>query len=91
MGFLTPVYRQCAVSFTDFWEEYKSIFPYKRHKASSKIETFLLKSSFFNSFAFSYFITKCFLLLQEVYYQLSLYKIETFPYLKYFHYLLHFR
>jgi len=30
---------KCAVSFTDFWEEYKSVFPYKRHKASSKIET----------------------------------------------------
>jgi len=36
---LPPVYRQCAVSFTDFWDEYKSVFPYKRHKASSKIET----------------------------------------------------
>lgn len=36
---LPPVYRQCAVSFTDFWEAYKSVFPSKRHKASSKKET----------------------------------------------------
>ncbi len=33
---LPPVYRQCAVSYTDFWEAYADIFPSKRHKAVDK-------------------------------------------------------
>ena len=33
---LPPVYRQCAVCYTDFWEAYKVIFPSKRHKAVGK-------------------------------------------------------
>jgi IS1 family transposase len=33
---LPPVYRQCAVSYTDFWEAYKSVFPSKRHKSVGK-------------------------------------------------------
>ena len=33
---LPPVYRQCAVAYTDFWEAYHSIFPSKRHKAVDK-------------------------------------------------------
>lgn len=33
---LPPVYRQCAVSYTDFWEAYNSIFPSKRHRAVGK-------------------------------------------------------
>ncbi|WP_420812599.1 IS1 family transposase [Nitrosococcus wardiae] len=28
---LPAVYRQCAVSYTDFWEAYEAIFPAKRH------------------------------------------------------------
>lgn len=33
---LPPVYRQCAVAYTDFWQSYKSIIPSKRHKAVGK-------------------------------------------------------
>jgi IS1 family transposase/DNA-directed RNA polymerase subunit RPC12/RpoP len=33
---LPPVYRQCAVSYTDFWEAYQTVFPKKRHKAVGK-------------------------------------------------------
>jgi insertion element IS1 protein InsB len=33
---LPPVYRQCAVAYTDFWESYQTIFPIKRHKAVGK-------------------------------------------------------
>lgn len=33
---LPPVYRQCAVCYTDFWDSYKTIFPSKRHKAVGK-------------------------------------------------------
>ena len=33
---LPSVYRQCAVSYTDYWEAYNVIFPSKRHKAVSK-------------------------------------------------------
>jgi len=33
---LPPVYKQCAVSYTDFWETYNSIFPKKRHKSVGK-------------------------------------------------------
>jgi IS1 family transposase len=33
---LPPVYRQCAVCYTDFWKSYEEIFPDKRHKAVSK-------------------------------------------------------
>ena len=33
---LPPVYRQCAVCYTDFWEAYQVIFPTKRHRAVGK-------------------------------------------------------
>jgi IS1 family transposase len=33
---LPPVYRQCAVVYTDFWEAYKTIIPSKRHRAVGK-------------------------------------------------------
>jgi IS1 family transposase len=33
---LPPVYRQCAVSYTDFWGAYGTVFPEKRHKAVGK-------------------------------------------------------
>lgn len=33
---LPPVYRQCAVCWTDFWSAYEEIFPSKRHKAVGK-------------------------------------------------------
>ena len=33
---LPPVYRQCAVAYTDFWGSYASVFPTKRHKAVGK-------------------------------------------------------
>ena len=33
---LPAVYRQCAVSYTDFWEAYKEILPAKRHHAVGK-------------------------------------------------------
>ncbi len=33
---LPPVYRQCTVAYTDFWEAYQCVFPSKRHKAIGK-------------------------------------------------------
>ena len=33
---LPPVYRQCAVCYTDFWAAYEGVFPKKRHKAVGK-------------------------------------------------------
>lgn len=33
---LPGVYRQCAVSYTDFWEAYETIFPATRHRAVGK-------------------------------------------------------
>lgn len=33
---MPPVYRQCAVAYTDFWEAYAAIFPAKRHRAVGK-------------------------------------------------------
>ena len=33
---LPPVYRQCAVCYTDFWEAYETVIPVKRHKAVGK-------------------------------------------------------
>jgi len=33
---LPPVYRQCAVAYTDFWASYEDVFPSKRHKAAGK-------------------------------------------------------
>jgi len=33
---LPPVYRQCAVAYTDFWAAYGAVLPSKRHKAVGK-------------------------------------------------------
>lgn len=33
---LPPVYRQCAVAYTDFWAAYGTIFPRQRHQAVGK-------------------------------------------------------
>ncbi len=33
---LPPVYRQCAVCYTDFWEAYEQVLPSKRHRAVGK-------------------------------------------------------
>ena len=33
---LPPVYRQCAVAYTDFWEAYERVIPSKRHRAVGK-------------------------------------------------------
>ena len=33
---LPAVYRQCAVSYSDFWEAYQQVFPCKRHHAVGK-------------------------------------------------------
>ncbi len=33
---LPPVYRQCAVCYTDFWEAYEQVLPSTRHKAVGK-------------------------------------------------------
>lgn len=33
---LPKLYRQCAVSYTDFWSAYKDIFPSKRHHSVGK-------------------------------------------------------
>ena len=33
---LPPVYRQCAVTYTDFWEAYNTVFPKNRHRAVAK-------------------------------------------------------
>ena len=33
---LPPVYRQCAVAYTDLWAAYGAVFPVKRHQAVGK-------------------------------------------------------
>lgn len=33
---LPPVYRQCAVIYSDFWEAYKEVLPKKRHRSVGK-------------------------------------------------------
>jgi IS1 family transposase/transposase-like protein len=33
---LPPVYRQCAVCYTDFWAAYAQVIPHKRHQAVGK-------------------------------------------------------
>ena len=33
---LPPLYRQCAVAYTDFWKAYDMVFPSKRHYAVGK-------------------------------------------------------
>ena len=33
---LPPVYRQCAVCYTDFWEAYEEVLPSMRHQAVGK-------------------------------------------------------
>ena len=33
---ITPVYRQCAVCYTDFWEAYQTVIPSKRHRPVGK-------------------------------------------------------
>lgn len=33
---LPPIYRQCAVCYTDFWEAYETVIPQKRHRAVDK-------------------------------------------------------
>lgn len=33
---LPPVYRQCAVCYTDFWQAYEQVIPSKRHRAVGK-------------------------------------------------------
>jgi insertion element IS1 protein InsB len=33
---LPPVYRQCAVVYTDFWAAYGMVIPSKRHRAVGK-------------------------------------------------------
>jgi insertion element IS1 protein InsB len=33
---LPPIYRQCAVAYTDFWEAYAAVLPSKRHRAVGK-------------------------------------------------------
>jgi insertion element IS1 protein InsB len=33
---LPPVYRQCAVTYTDFWSAYGAVFPRQRHQAVGK-------------------------------------------------------
>ena len=33
---LPPVYRQCAVAYSDFWVAYACVFPSKRHRAVGK-------------------------------------------------------
>jgi len=33
---LPPVYRQCAVCYSDFWSAYEEIFPQKRHRPVGK-------------------------------------------------------
>ena len=33
---LPPVYRQCAVCYTDFWESYQAVLPSKRHRPVEK-------------------------------------------------------
>ena len=35
---LPGVYRQCAVSYTDFWSSYEEVLPASRHRAAEKKE-----------------------------------------------------
>jgi IS1 family transposase len=35
-AYLPPVYRQCAMTYTDYWEAYQQVFPIKRHQAVGK-------------------------------------------------------
>ena len=30
---IAPIYRQCAVCYSDFWSAYEQIIPFKRHRA----------------------------------------------------------
>lgn len=45
---LPPVYRQCAVCYTDFWESYSIIFPSTRHQAVGKESGYTHKIERFN-------------------------------------------
>jgi IS1 family transposase len=33
---LPPIYRQCALAYTDFWAAYGAVLPRKRHRAVGK-------------------------------------------------------
>ena len=33
---LPPVYRQCAIAYTDFWAAYVAVFPSKRHRVGKE-------------------------------------------------------
>jgi IS1 family transposase len=33
---LPPIYRQCAIAYTDFWAAYGAVFPSKRYRAVGK-------------------------------------------------------
>jgi len=33
---LPPIYRQCAICYSDFWASYKAVLPSKRHRAVGK-------------------------------------------------------
>lgn len=33
---LPPIYRQCAITYTDFWAAYATVLPSKRHRAVGK-------------------------------------------------------
>jgi insertion element IS1 protein InsB len=33
---LPPLYRQCAIAYTDFWAAYAAVLPSKRHRAVGK-------------------------------------------------------
>ena len=33
---LPPVYRQCAVCYTDFWKSYEEVIPFNRHRPVGK-------------------------------------------------------
>jgi len=33
---LSPIYRQCAVAYTDFWSAYQAVLPAKRHRPVGK-------------------------------------------------------
>lgn len=39
---LPAVYRQCAVSYTDFWSAYDEVFPSKRHQSVRDYESSIL-------------------------------------------------
>ncbi len=36
---LPPVYRQCAVAYTDFWAAYRAVLPSRHHRAVGKTRT----------------------------------------------------